>query len=428
MSYSPFRSTAMPNVDAHPEMKTLVALLVMVGTLFACGVPPRPEEVPATSGNGEVSGPSTKPTQPAPPPPGTAPTLVPTLAPGMHWIEPGATKGIVLEVPNEISGGQDIYLISPDGDPPMLLTNLKGIALLSAAGAPNGKWLAIESESIGPNHEFFSENLSLLSLDTLELKPIIEKTSVINYAWSPTGDMLAYTELMPEGSGKKIGIYDMGTGGHRVLFQSTPPGGWDVQGWALEGKSLLIAHFLGGGLLFDEAALLDVSTGSVTTIYSDPDKLTQTVIPAPDGRVAIVFKRSSSNLDTSGIFLLELASGALTPWIEPGVPDLFIASLPVWSSDGRRVALTVSGQPQKGISIPLRIIVIDITGRRSEVIRVETPPMLIRPLEWASDDVLIVNNLGGEALDEVVYSVHADGSQAQKVSWGRFLTTIPITP
>ncbi len=114
--------------------------------------------------------------------------------------------------------------------------------------------------------------------------------------------------------------------------------------------------------------------------------------------------------------------------IEPGAPGLFIASSPVWSSDGRRVALTVSDQPQRGIPIPLRIIVVDIAGQRSEALRVETPPMSIRPLGWASDDVLIVNNLGGEALDQVVYSVHDDGSQAQKVSWGRFLTTVPITP
>ncbi len=141
----------------------------------------------------------------------------------------------------------------------------------------------------------------------------MEKTSVINYAWSPAGDMLAYTELLPDGAGKRTGIYDTVTGGQRVLFQSTPPGGWEVQGWALEGKSLLVAHFLGGGLLYDEAALLDVSTGSITTIYSDADRLTQAVIPSPDGRVAIVYKRSPSNLDASGMFLLELTSGTLTP-------------------------------------------------------------------------------------------------------------------
>ncbi len=76
---------------------------------------------------------------------------------------------------------------------------------------------------------------------------------------------------------------------------------------------MLVAHFLGGGLLYDEAALLDVSTGSITTIYSDADRLTQAVIPSPDGRVAIVYKRSPSNLDASGMFLLELTSGTLTP-------------------------------------------------------------------------------------------------------------------
>jgi len=410
-----------------------VVIISMLGCLLACGVPSSPELTPAASSTAEAAGTLTMPTQPVPSLTEYNPTPVPTLSTSMQWIEPQATNGIVLEVPNEAIGGKDIYLISPDGSSPMLLANLQGMDPLSVKGAPNGKWLAIENESISSKHEFFSENLLLLYLSTLELKPIVENTSIISYAWSPIGDVLAYTELLPEGAGERISVFDTNTGDHRVLFQSPPPGGWQVKGWVLEGKSLLVGHFLGNGLLFDEAALLDVSTGSLKKIYSDPDKLTQEIIPAPDGQVAVVYKRSPSNFDASNVFLLELASGTFTPLIAPDNPEFFIVSVPLWSPDGQRMALTVSDQPQsqkqeEGISIPLSIIVLDITGQMSEIIRIEDPPMLIRPLGWASDSVLIVNNLGGEVLDQIVYSMRDDGSHVQKVSWGRFLTTIPINP
>lgn len=411
--------------------KGLLVLLVVGGFLSACGIPSSPERTPAASSTGGATGPLAGPTQSLPPPSRPSPTAVPTLSVDMQWIEPEATKGVVLEVPNEVSGGQDVYLISPDGSPPMLLTNLRGTELASAAGAPDGKWLAIETADLARNHEFFREKLSLLSLTTLDEKPIVEETSIISYAWSPTGDMLAYTELLPEGAGGRIVVFDPGTGGHRVLFESVPPGGWQVLGWALEGKSLLIGHFLGNGLLHDKVALVDVFTGSLTRVYSDPDKTTSTAIPAPNGQAAIVLKQSPSNFIESAMFVLDLASGGLTPWIERDTPGLFIVSLPLWSPDGQRVALTVSDQSQsqkqgEATSTPLRIIVIDLTGLKSEVVRIETPPMLVRPLAWASDNVLVVNNLGGETLDQVVYSVRVDGSQAQKVAWGRFLTTIPI--
>lgn len=407
-------------MHAFPRKITaFVILFAAMGILLACqsngwqGI--------TTPPTGETPAPLAGLNQPVPLSPGVSPTPMPTLGSEVRWSESEAAQGIVVEVPNEVAGGQDLYLIRPDGSPPSLLVNLQGVDALSASSAPNGKWLAIETEPLEPVHELLNQSLSILSLDTFELKPLLERVSVVTYAWSSNGESLAYS-VQAEPGAVRTGIYDAGTNDQLELFKSSPPGSWRISGWTLENQFLLIVHFLGGGRIIDQAALLDASTGALDVIYTDPAGSTQVVLPSPDGQTAIVVKRNPQNFDQGSLSLLTLSTGVLTPLAAS--PD-YIASLPVWSPDANRVALTLSDQPQKGLASPLSIVLVDTSGRRSTALYVENPPMLIRPLGWASNEVLIVNNLGREALDQVVYSVQANGSNAQKISWGRFLTTVP---
>jgi len=70
-------------------------------------------------------------------------TPVPTLANTVNWREPEASRSIVFGLPAS-TGGRDIYLLSPQAEPPLRLANITD-EFLRVAASPDGKYLAIHT-------------------------------------------------------------------------------------------------------------------------------------------------------------------------------------------------------------------------------------------------------------------------------------------
>ncbi|PIW20296.1 MAG: hypothetical protein COW33_02775 [Anaerolineae bacterium CG17_big_fil_post_rev_8_21_14_2_50_57_27] len=349
------------------------------------------------------------------------PTLIPTLGSESAWLEPAVHKSIVFERPS-LSGGQDIYRLSPDGSPPTKLTNIYN--LFQVLASPNGKYLAIQTRlPEGVEHDV----LVLLSLSDLSLNPVAENTWITTLAWAPSGDALAYTQWA--NNGVQVILYDLTSQKLQTLLEWGGSGPWEITAWVLGGEKLLLQHLAGGGLLSDQVALLSIQPSEMQIIYTDSTKLTGIVSAATGGQVALVTQAVSTTNPRVKLQRLDLISGSFTPLIERGDANALVASVLDWSPDGKRVAFTVSDRIEKGTSGVDKIVVLDVgSGEVSIVTEVAGTGILARPLAWLSDEILLARNLGGEALDEVLYTIRVDGSGMQRIlnlSGGRFLTTLP---
>lgn len=358
-------------------------------------------------------------TQLAPPPSLPIPTPVPTLG-AERWNEPKADRAIVVEVPAP-SRGQDLYLVKPDGSPPIPLAHFRE-NVDAAQASPDGKYLALKTS---PHYGVGNEDLLLLSMKDRRVTPIDRDTNIYSFAWAPTGDAIVYSAI-PEARRLQIMLYTLGETAPRVLFEWKGIGGWRVVGWDSAGEKVFLAHHIGGGLLGDEVGLLDVGTGEMERIYEDPKKRTAWVLPAPDGKGVLITRIADIHSPEQELLLLDVTSGALTSLAKPGDPASLLASMPLWSPDSRRLAYTVTERAPKGTATPWQVVILDVFSNRLRVVtEVTAPGILVRPLGWASDHVLVVNNLGGETLEQVVYSIRDDGTNALRITWGRFLATVP---
>ncbi len=418
-------------------LASLTAVLVGVTTAVSACAPSQQSLGERTPGSTPVASPeTTRPvppsapiptpvptlgaTQPAPPPSVPTPTPVPTLGAETRWKEPEAARAVVVEVPAP-SSGQDLYLVKPDGSPPILLAHFQE-NVDAAQASPDGKYLALKTS---PHYGVGNEDLLLLSMEDRRVTPIDRDTNIYSFAWAPTGDAIAYSAI-PEARRLQIMLYTLGETAPRVLFEWKGIGGWRVVGWDSAGKKVFLAHHIGGGLLGDEVVLLDVATGEMERIYEDPEKRTAWVLPAPDGKVVFITRIADIHSPEQELLLLDVTSGALTSLAKPGDPASPLASMPLWSPDSRRLAYTVTERAPKGTATPWRVVILDVfSNRLSVVTEVAAPGILVRPLGWASHHVLVVNNLGGEALEQVVYSIRDDGTNALRITWGRFLATVP---
>lgn len=349
------------------------------------------------------------------------PTLVPTLGAETTWLEPQARLAILFARPSP-SGGQDLYRLSPDGRPPIRLINLQG-DLFKASASPDGTFLAIHTR---PREGVNRDMLSLLSLSDLRLDGVVQNTWITTMAWAPSGSAVAFSRWT-DGSVQVV-YYDLTTHRLRTLFEWRGSGPWDIVGWVLGGEKLLLSHLAGGGLLYDQVALLDAQTTEVKIIYTDPTKLTSIVSAAPGGRVALIGQAESTTDPRIRLQRLDLTNNSLTPLIEPEDVNALVASVPVWSPTGKRVAFTVSTSLGKGARGVDRIVILDVgSGAVSTVAEIAAPGLPAFPLAWLSEEVLLASNLGGEN-HEVLYSIRIDGTGMQRIldlGGGLWLTVSP---
>jgi dipeptidyl aminopeptidase/acylaminoacyl peptidase len=347
-------------------------------------------------------------------------TPIPTLGSESSWLDPAVQTSVIVGRPS--SSGEDIYRLASDGSVPTKLTTLSD--LFRVIASPKGKYLALQTR---PSEGVLQDVLSLLSLSDQKIDPIAKNTWITSLAWAPSEDALAYTQWT--NNGVQVVLYDLTSQQTRTLFEWNGNGPWEITAWVLGGEKLLLQHIVGGGLLSDQAALLDIHTNEIQIIYKDETQLTGIVSAAPGGQVALVTQALSTTAPRVKLQLLDLTSGALTPLIEREDANALIASVLVWSPDGKRVAFTVSDKSEKGATGIDKIVVLDVgSGQASDVTEVAGNGILARPMAWLSDDMLLARNLGGESLDEVLYTIRVDGSGTHlliNLSGGRFLAVLP---
>lgn len=396
----------------------LISGLFVTAAVVGCSIVPGTNgEVTETAEGWRTQPPSMQsPTQIAPPVAGQSPSAIPTLGPETRWSESAAEYSVLIELPSP-EQGHDLYLVSPRGESPKLVIGLER-TIVQPVSSPDGNWLALVAVEEGV---LYGENLELLSVEGGLLTDVVRDAAILSLAWSPTGRSLGYTEILQSGV-QQTSIYDLVTGETRAIFSGGPPGGWGLSGWVGEDR-LLLTHFLGGGLFYDQAALLDVDTGMLDSVYEDESGQTGWIGVSPNGRLAIVVKWTSAGALYADLLLLDLSTRDLTPLAEFAVGGPTFGTIPVWSPGSEQVAFTVSDRAPDGTLSASRVLSLNVTNRvLSVIVEVAYPPMLIRSLAWVSDTVLVVNNYGA---DQVLYSIHSDGSAQKRMVSGRFLTTIP---
>jgi len=348
----------------------------------------------------------------------SVPSAVPTPGLETQWIEPDARNSVIFELPSPVRG-QDVYWIQPNGEPPQKLINVSdGIEQIVAS--PDGEILAIRTSKLRGIHD---ETLMLLFLRRGIKTTIEENARITSVIWSTDSKTLIYT-LWPRDGYMQVVGYNIDASEGRMIADFTDTGMWYVDGM-VEPNTLLLSHLAGGGKLFDTIALLDMAGKEPAVIYRDPAKMLGGIALAPDRR-KLAFYHAIEMGKPAELYILDLTSKEvelLLPAVTSyGAP----LSMPVWSPDSAYLAVTMQDPTiAKGTNSPLRLATIKVdTKEISLITEVTSPSMLVSPFAWLSDRVLLVNNLGSEPLDTVLYSLHVDGTGAQKISTGRFLTTL----
>ena len=408
------------NQKHRKDILTILILFLAALIIPGCTSSSIPTSTPTLFQPTQEQIPSSELPQPEVPPIGATLTPVPTLANTVNWREPEASRSIVFGLPAS-TGGQDIYLLSPQAEPPLRLANITD-DILHIAASPDGKYLAIHTS---PSTGVYNQSLTLLSLSDYKLKPVVQETWITSLSWSTDGKRIAFSESREAGT-LNISILDIETGSMDLVFDGAGGGMWHVEGWVMNDQMLLVSHLAGGGLLTDQAILIDVSPKQTEIIYSDPNKLTGRIVPVAGGQIALVIQLEKIGDPKAKLLLLDLNTGQSTVLVDPESPYSLIINGPIFSPDNRYAAFMSVSSAEKGVDALVSIMLLDITTGETSVV-LQGNHATSQLLAWASDKVLIVSNLG-EEMDQTLYSIHTDGSHLQKIltiSGGRFLTTIP---
>ncbi len=409
------------NNNHSKDILTILILILAALIIPGCTSSSIPTSIPTPFQPTQEQIPSSELPQPEVPPIGATLTPFPTLGNTTNWREPEASRSIVFALPAS-TGGQDIYLLSPQAEPPLRLANITDELLLRVAASPDGKYLAIHTS---PRTTGYNQSLTLLSLSDYKLKPVVQESWIISWSWSTDGKRIAFSESREAGM-LNIYILDVETGSMDLVFDGAGGGKWDVKGWVMSDQMLLVSHLAGGGLMIDQALLIDVSSKQTEIIYSDSNKLTGNIIPVAGGQVALVSQREKMGDLKAKLLVLDLNTGQSTVLVDPESPYSSIINGPILSPDNRYAAFMSVSSAEKGVDAIVNIMLLDVTTGETSVV-FQGSYASSRVLAWASDTVLIVSNLG-EEMDQTLYSIHTDGSHPQKIltiSGGQFLTTIP---
>jgi dipeptidyl aminopeptidase/acylaminoacyl peptidase len=209
-----------------------------------------------------------------------------------------------------------LYVVPAGGGAPVQLTRGEKSAT-AARWSPDSRWIAFLSPRAGDKNQIF-----VIPPDGGEAIQLTKsETAVGSFRWSPDGKTIAYAASQPESKEKKsrkesLGDYEV----VRAEYTHTHI-------WTFDVAEALKAPVAG----VERTRGMDFSVGGFSW--------------SPDGtRIAFSAARNPdlTQIHTADIYLLNLASGAITPLVTQPGPD----TDPVWSPDGARVAFeTAMGRP-----------------------------------------------------------------------------------
>jgi TolB protein len=138
-------------------------------------------------------------------------------------------------------GDAEIYVMSADGGDPRRLTTSVGDDT-GPVWSPDGRTLAFASG----RERARGHDVHVLDLATLRVDPLVrdgsrsEAVFVRDLAFAPTGDRLAFTELVPKRGHASIAVVELASG--RVLARTNGPGVDEQASWSPDGRHFVFAR------------------------------------------------------------------------------------------------------------------------------------------------------------------------------------------
>jgi Tol biopolymer transport system component/DNA-binding winged helix-turn-helix (wHTH) protein len=329
----------------------------------------------------------------------------PALWIGVAWSPDGRSIAVYRMVP----GNGGIFLVPALGGPERKLASANDMwpPWAAISWSPDGKQLAFVAHRASTHVN--SNQLFLLSLDTLEQKPVETGCgNTYDPAFSPNGDTLAYSCYQDDGH-FSLNLKDLRTGRNTQLWSGVR---W-IHGvtWTHGGARIVFASSPGNSF-HQGGDLWQISLGESAT----PEK-----IPAGHDATSLAFSASSHRLAyaqsqlNANIWRVDLDKAvAHTRILARSTREQYG---PVISPDGSRVAFMSNRSGSN------EIWVCDSDGGNSQQLTSFGDAQTGTP-RWSPDGRLIVfdSRIGGEAN---VYVVDANGGVPKKLETGTRMNSLP---
>ncbi|HKC18230.1 MAG TPA: prolyl oligopeptidase family serine peptidase [Candidatus Dormibacteraeota bacterium] len=192
------------------------------------------------------------------------------------------------------------------------------------------------------------------------------------------------TRPLPAGDGSLY--FASNRDGHVQVYRQDAPGAEPVNVHASETRMVPHAHTPLGLLVREDAGgnevwqLGTVRDGDYRRLTHDSKAIHQSVTMHPDGRRAGLGWNPGGQADMV-LGEIDLASGEMTRWVQPGGFWLWGA----WSPDGNRAAVV------KSMGTPTEAYVL---GRDGEMTRLLSKSLRVLPVEWLDDGIVVVTDGG----------------------------------
>lgn len=403
-------------------MNRIVLVIILLGTLAACGVPAAPAPTAA---------PTAAPVPTLPPPPTLAPTAtaVPTAAPAPTTATP--SEGIRLPTALYILNESQIFRIERDATTITQITNETPIepgvsAVVDFSVSPRDGSLAYTLQTAEGGQSF--QILLRADADGANRTILLDKSTVINPIWSPDGSQIAYQLGVGENAPEKPGIYVLPVGGGepRLLIEAAlfsevdnpEARAYDPVAWSPDGTKLLVAAYL-IGIERCDAGVLDVASGTVTIIQAANDMVSSDCYEAlawnADGSAVYVGMRLPGlSPPVPGLWRADVQTGAVTQIIPETINEQFaVVASPFAAGDRLLIQLAQSEQlpdPIEGRVPSFGLAAAAADGSNLQQLRSEGYPTF-RAL-WAPDGSGAVVQFFQEERGVVVLWLPSDGSAA----------------
>lgn len=195
---------------------------------------------------------------------------VPTLT-GSLATPVGIGRGEIAFV-SDLSGNNDIYLMSASGGEPQNLTNDAAYDS-DPAWSPDGSQIVFTSD-----RDFGGVSLYIMDVDGSNLHPLLDGASGWDPAWSPDGTLILYTAYSIDGDGFEE-IFIVGAEGGESLPLTSNNVFDGYAAWSPDGSKIVYASNPNGNM---DIYVMDADGNNATALTDDP---APDILPvwSPDG-------------------------------------------------------------------------------------------------------------------------------------------------
>lgn len=219
--------------------------------------------------------------------------------------------------------------------PSLFLSNLDGSdekPLIFGDGAlsPDGAQLAYSS---------YADGLKIMSIASGQSTSLLGGTVLYAPSWSPDGKQIAYTRQIDKG----MNIYVMDANGQNIRALTDTTENPSLTGWMPDGLHVVIATQKTEEMVVEIVDTITASKQPLLTLHQQREPF---VSISPDGKW-LAFPDKVQGKQALGIFISRLDGSARRLMMQL---DYWIVSHPVWSTDGRWLAVTIV--PNEGKTLP----------------------------------------------------------------------------